>query len=111
MFGIGVYTFYNYVFSEPTKVINIASEFIGQSDEFKYLTFVIIFLFGVIFPNNSIFKCCLRCLMCRNFYSNSGDERKSLVKHESPDKQNGGPRSYSGTIPTTNENFKNVLYA
>jgi hypothetical protein len=37
MFGIGVYTFYNYVFSEPTKVINIASEFIGQSDEFKYL--------------------------------------------------------------------------
>ena len=70
---------------------------------------VIIFLFGVIFPNNSIFKCCLRCLMCSNFYSNSGDERKSLVKHESPDKQNGGPRSYSGTIPTTNENFKNVL--
>ena len=37
MLGIGAHTFYNYVFSEPTKAINIASEFIGQSDEFKYL--------------------------------------------------------------------------
>ena len=36
MLGIGVYAFYNYVFSEPTKAINISSEFIGQSDEFKY---------------------------------------------------------------------------
>ncbi len=28
MLGIGAHTFYNYVFSEPTKAINIAAEFI-----------------------------------------------------------------------------------
>jgi len=37
MLGIGSYTFYNYVFSAPTKASDIAPEYIGHSDEFKFL--------------------------------------------------------------------------
>jgi len=37
MLGIGVYNFIIMYFQSLQKQVNIASEFIGQSDEFKYL--------------------------------------------------------------------------